>query len=303
MRTALAVARTGTVRAAASELGVHRATVHRHIELLEGELGTKLFLRHARGYVLTDDGSTVLDVASRADEMFLDLEGGLRNRSAKFSGELILAIFHGLGSMLMPAIKKMKELHPDVGIELVADETISRLEYGEAHIAFRAGPKPDALDYVVRPFLYLRFGLYCSRAYLSQYGRPDLGDFTGHKFVGPVGGQLKRPYSKWLEDNVEPGSFALNTSSRVCIHQAIASGIGMGFMAEFEAKDNTDLVAIVPPSDEICLQVWSVTHMDLHRTDKIQEFLRLVNSTTSDRERVPEPRTLTRASVSRKLPQ
>ncbi|MEM9394695.1 MAG: LysR family transcriptional regulator [Pseudomonadota bacterium] len=289
LRTALIVARSGTVQAAASELGVHRATVHRHIDLLEAALGTKLFLRHAKGYVLTEDGGTMLDIANRADEMFLDLEGSVRKRSAAYSGELIVAIFHGLGSILMPAIKEMSEQHPNVRIELVAGETISRLEYGEAHVAFRAGAKPDTPDYVVRPFLHLPFGLYASQDYFAKHGEPSLSKLREHRFVGPSQSAFKRPYTRWLLEHTKPEQFALYTSSRVCIHQAIIAGLGLGFMARFEARQYPNLVEVIPESHKISLQVWSVTHMDLHRTDKIQEFLGIVKSTTSHLERVPEP--------------
>ena len=50
VRTALYVARLGTVSAAAKDLEIHRATVIRHIDELEQEVGGKLFQRHARGY-------------------------------------------------------------------------------------------------------------------------------------------------------------------------------------------------------------------------------------------------------------
>ena len=41
IRTAYGVARSGTVSKAAQELGVHRATVNRHIDALEAEIGTR----------------------------------------------------------------------------------------------------------------------------------------------------------------------------------------------------------------------------------------------------------------------
>ena len=49
IRTAYQVARLGTVSGAAEVLGVHHATVIRHIDALEKRLGVKLFQRHARG--------------------------------------------------------------------------------------------------------------------------------------------------------------------------------------------------------------------------------------------------------------
>lgn len=70
MHKALMVARHGTISAAAAALGVHRATVNRHIEALESVLAAPLFLRHARGYTLTDAGREMPEVASRAEELF-----------------------------------------------------------------------------------------------------------------------------------------------------------------------------------------------------------------------------------------
>ena len=60
IRTAFQVARMGTVSGAAEVLGVHHATVIRHIDSLEGKLGVKLFQRHARGYTPTDAGMDLL---------------------------------------------------------------------------------------------------------------------------------------------------------------------------------------------------------------------------------------------------
>jgi DNA-binding transcriptional LysR family regulator len=58
IRTAYQVARMGTVSGAAEVLGVHHATVIRHIDALEAALGAKLFQRHARGYTATEAGRT-----------------------------------------------------------------------------------------------------------------------------------------------------------------------------------------------------------------------------------------------------
>ena len=70
IRTAFQVARNGTVSGAAEVLGVHHATVIRHIDALEGRLGVKLFQRHARGYTATEAGQDLLQVAATTDEQF-----------------------------------------------------------------------------------------------------------------------------------------------------------------------------------------------------------------------------------------
>ena len=69
LRTAYRLAELGTVSAAAEDLGVHRATVNRHVDAIETAFGAKFFQRHARGYTLTEAGRDLLDVASRVDEL------------------------------------------------------------------------------------------------------------------------------------------------------------------------------------------------------------------------------------------
>ena len=56
----LAVARGGSLAAAAATLRVDSSTVHRRITSLEGALGTRLFARSPRGYALTNAGHDLL---------------------------------------------------------------------------------------------------------------------------------------------------------------------------------------------------------------------------------------------------
>jgi DNA-binding transcriptional LysR family regulator len=275
MRTALMVARHGTISAAASALGVHRATVGRHIEVLEAALAARLFLRHARGYTLTEAGRDLLEVANRADEMFADLEGRSRGRVGQLSGELVVTALAGVAPLVMPIIKAMNAEHPGIAIEFVADARLARLEYGEAHIAFRAGPKPDEPDYVVLPFRRIRFGLYAHRGYVERVGRPEGRQFEGHRFIGSVGTSSRLPFAPWMDKHVAASALALRTTEPPCIRAAVAAGLGLGFLAEYDASDIEDLVEILPPSDEWSTDLWIVTHGDLHRTAKVQAFLRL----------------------------
>ena len=78
IKTAYQVARLGTVSGAAEVLGVHHATVIRHIDALETQLGAKLFQRHARGYTATEAGKDLLQVAAATDDQFSQLAGRIK---------------------------------------------------------------------------------------------------------------------------------------------------------------------------------------------------------------------------------
>jgi len=278
LRTALILARHGTVSAAADALGVHRATVNRHVETLEVVFGAPLFQRHARGYTLTDTGRDMLDVAGRADEMFADLAGRSRGQAGRLSGSLVVTALAGVAPIVMPAVRDFHFAHPEIKLEFRAGAELARLEHGEAHVAIRAGPKPQEPDYVVTLFRRLRFGLYASSGYIARAGQPDPKRLEEHRFVGSVGAPSPLPFAGWMEANVPPSALALRSTDQAVLHAGVCAGLGLGFLAEHDAADSTDLVSVIPPGDAWTVDLWAVTHVDLHRTSKVQAFLAVLKS-------------------------
>ena len=149
IRTAYQVARMGTVSGAADILGVHHATVIRHIDALEARLGVKLFQRHARGYTATEAGDDLLRVATATDDQFSQLVGRIKGRGADVSGDLVVTSLVSLSPLLAPALGEFQIANPDVVIRYLTGDRLFRLEYGEAHVAIRAGSAPDQPDNVV----------------------------------------------------------------------------------------------------------------------------------------------------------
>ena len=278
MRTALMVARLGTVKAAAEVLGVHRATVNRRVDTLEAAFGAPLFQRHARGYSLTETGRDMLEIANRADEMFTDLAGRSRGREGQLSGKLVVTALGGVAPLITPALREFHIAHPEIALEFTAGAQLARLEHGEAHVAFRVGAKPETPNYVVLPFRRIRFGLYASQSYVDRAGRPDSDRLDRHEFIGSVGEPVPFPFKDWMDTNISPSALALSATDQQVVNSAICEGMGIGFVAEHDAAQQNDLVEIIPPSDEWSAELRIVTHVDLHRTEKVQAFLARVRA-------------------------
>ncbi|WP_424933030.1 LysR family transcriptional regulator [Amaricoccus macauensis] len=274
LRTALMVARLGTVKAAAETLGVHRATVNRHVETLEGAFGAPLFQRHARGYTLTEAGRDLLEVAGRAEEMFVDLAGRRRGKAGQFSGALVITALSASAPLITPALAAFHRSYPEVELEFIATEQLARLEHGEAHVAIRAGKKPQDPDYVVQPFRRVQFGLFASQGYIDRYGHLVDGDIDEHWFVGSVGQPWGLPFAGWMEENVPASRLALRTTDPSVITSAVRNGMGIGFISDYEPDGSQGLLEVLPPREDWSAALWLVTHVDLHRTVKVQEFLR-----------------------------
>ena len=273
-RTAWQVARLGTVSGAAEVLGVHHATVIRHIDALEKRLGARLFQRHARGYTPTEAGRDLLNVATLAQEQFAQLANRIRGHGETVSGELVVTSVSGIGEYLLPVFTRFLAAHPLVSIRYLTDQRMFRLEQGEAHIALRAGPQPQEADYVVQPIARVPNALFAARSYVETHGLPrGPEDFGSHRFIGVEGALSRAPFHRWIEAHVPASCFVLRVTEVVSAQMAIRAGLGIGFYAPREARDHPDLVEIMPPQPEWESPLWIVTHVDLHRTLKVQSFL------------------------------
>lgn len=275
IRTAFHVARQGTVSGAAAELGVHHATVIRHIDALEGRLGAKLFQRHARGYTPTEAGRDLLQVAQTTDDQFTQLVGRLRGRGDTVTGELLITSLALFSPLLVPAIASFQNIHPEVITRFLTAERLFRLEYGEAHIAVRAGHPPEQLDNVVQHLFTSRTALFASQAYIEKHGMPS-GDagLKEHLFIGADEEDSRAPYYQWMKDRVPRNRVVFRTVDARAVKDAVLQGIGLGFLPVWDARDNPNLVQVGETRTEWDSPLWLVTHVDLHRTVKVQALLK-----------------------------
>lgn len=283
IRTAFQVARAGTVSGAAEVLGVHHATVIRHINAIEARLGVRLFQRHARGYTPTEAGAELLRVAQATDDQFNQLVGRLKGQGDKVTGELVVTSLASLGAHLVPVLVAFQQRHPGLILRYLSGDRLFRLEYGEAHVAIRAGAAPDQPDNVVQPFIRQQTGLYASSDYIKRHGMPDgPEDFGRHCFVGHDSMNARAPFLKWLADNVPPEALTFRATSWGAMEQAVLAGAGIGFMSEGAANKYSGLVRVMQPLADWSAETWLVTHVDLHCTNKVQSFLRFLKARSKD---------------------
>lgn len=279
VRTAYQVARMGTVSGAAEVLGVHHATVIRHIDAIEARLGVKLFQRHARGYTPTEAGDDLLRVAQATEDQFNQLVGRLKGVGDDVSGELVVTSLASLAPLVVPALTEFQQMHPGLIVRYLTGDRLFRLEYGEAHVAIRAGRAPDQPDNVVQAFVDQEVGLYASAEYVSRRGKPkDLGDFKNHSFIGNDDENSRAPFSRWLREHAPAESISFRCTNGFTMQEAVLAGAGIGFMARWEAARRPELVEVMEALPEWAGNLWLVTHVDLHRTPKVQTFLNFIKA-------------------------
>ncbi|WP_327087267.1 LysR family transcriptional regulator [Nonomuraea sp. NBC_01738] len=123
LRVLLAVARRGSLTAAAKELHYSQPSVSHHLARLEAETGAQLLQRVGRGVRLTAAGHLL---AERAAEIIARLDATAEELAAHVglrSGRVRLAAFpSALGTFVPEAAMRLAALHPDLRLSLIETE-------------------------------------------------------------------------------------------------------------------------------------------------------------------------------------
>ena len=128
LSTFSAVARHGSVSAAASELHTVQSNVTVRLKQLESDLGVPLFTRHSRGVALTRAGARLLGYAQRVGALVMEAEAAVRD-DGTVQGSLRIGSMETTAAVRLPAVLgRFYKAHPAVQLEVRTAPTAELLE-------------------------------------------------------------------------------------------------------------------------------------------------------------------------------
>ncbi|CAB3746785.1 LysR family transcriptional regulator [Burkholderia puraquae] len=272
----LALARTGTLRAAAARLNVDQATVGRRIAALEDELAARLFLRTPTLYVLTTAGEALLEPAETMEHASLTIERRVMGLDDQLCGSVRIATTDTLGKrFVIPAIARLRHRHPGIDVVCVTSAEIANLTRREADLAIRT-LRPESPDLIVRRLGHLETGIYASRGYLAERGEPAPGSaFDGHDLVMYQQPVVPTMWDALCGESTSRGHVMFQTSSTMMLVEAALAGLGVAELPCFRADAEPQLVRLMPQRCNY-FDVWLVAHADLYKTARLQAVIEAV---------------------------
>ena len=116
--------------------------------------------------------------------------------------------------------------------------------------------------------------LVAAPSYVAHHGVPDsIEDLHNHWFIGHDSADSRAPFFRWLSDVVPQNRIVFRTTDNRVMVDAVLAGAGIGFVSTWEMRQHPELVEVIPSQDAWSGTLWLVTHVDLHRTTKVQAFL------------------------------
>jgi DNA-binding transcriptional LysR family regulator len=280
LRYFLAVARTGTLSAAAEQLGTEHTTVARHIQALEDELNSRLFHKSNSGYGLTDAGERLLAGAEAMESAYVFTKAAASSEGQPIIGTVRIGAPDGFGSVfLAPRVRALTDRHPKLEIEILPSTRLFSLLKREADIAI-ALSSPEQMRLVSRRLTDYRLYVYASRAYLKEappiVAREDL---KKHAFIGFVDELLiasELHYSAAVIINYSDAIGAdverrIRSTSILAQLHATLSGSGLCMLPAFVASSYPELVPLLPEQVSVTRSLHMHIHEDHRRAAPVRE--------------------------------
>jgi len=266
----LAIAREGTLGAAARKIGQTQPTMGRRLRALEAAVGQTLFQRTADGFVLTDEGASVFAHAERIEEEALAFERQLAGQAGQLEGLLRISSSDWFGlHMLAPICADFGRRHPGVTVELLTDARLFSLARREADMVFRIRPF-DEPEVMQRKITQIPYALY------KPVGRPGpVGDGAGSRLVTMDTAFDGMPDVSWLKRLLPGAEIAFRSNNRDVQARMCREGAGLAVLPRPIGDAVVGIEAIdlgeAPPGRD----VWVGYHRDLRRLARLRALLDL----------------------------
>ena len=244
-------AESGSFTHAAEKLGMSQSAVSRQISALEDDLGLKLFIRHARGLVLTEVGEQLFRTAHRMHWELQQVETQMSESQDVPTGQLIITTTVGIGSTwLSSRIHEFLRLYPDITIEIRLNDSELDLAMREADVAIRLH-RPNQSEMIQRKLFTVHNHFYVSLDYLAEHGEPrTVEELDKHRII-----TFGEPVPQHLGDinyierlgrsDSSPRRSAIKVNAIMGMMQACRAGIGIAMLPDYVTESETQVKRVL----------------------------------------------------------
>jgi len=283
-----AVAEAGSVTSATINLNLSQSAISRQIQSLEDDIKVKLFLRHARGLTLTENGEYLFKTAHDVISKLKEVETTLIDKKNKPSGKLTVTTFVSFGTTwLTPRIQEFMKLNPEIEMELIFDDKELDLSTRQADIGIWAR-RPKQLNYIQKKLIDINYHIYGAPKYLEKNGYPKaVNDLNKHKFISFGRGTPSPVFNPdWalklgMKDNKKRKS-CMKVNSVYGLLLAVQSGVGLAALPDYLTIKQPNIVKVLPNVEGPITEAHFVYPASLKNVARVQAFRNFLYSKISE---------------------
>ena len=246
-KVVLALARGGSVAAAARELQVDNSTVSRRLSALEESLGAQILIRNGREFTWTASGLVAVQSAKVMELAISETVRAVAAGKEEVSGVVRVATAPSIVPELVKhVLPELRTAHPGLTVEFGGSYQRVDLARGEADLALRFA-KPQEPDFVARHATEVGWFVYASQSYLDLEGRPSSHeDLRRHRLVLYVKQMHAVSPLSWMEQYHAGNQNTARVDSLTLACNMVRAGGGIAVLPTFVGDRVPELVRIFP---------------------------------------------------------
>jgi DNA-binding transcriptional LysR family regulator len=263
----LVCAEQGSFRRAAKALGIDAATVVRHIDKLEKDLGQRLLNRLTDGVNLTSEGRGVLSHARNMERASFNIVRESRMTDEGVRGLVRVAITEGLGTYwVLPRLLEFQKANRLLIFELQGTMELTDVGRLQADISIQF-PKSERPDLITVRLGYLHTYPFVSEGYDREFGRPtSIAEVKSHRFIQQITPHLPDGvYERVLGVDSLEGIVGVRTNASSAVLYSVERGGGIGFLPSYALALGAKLLP-VDIGMKNRLDIWMTYHPDIRHS-------------------------------------
>ena len=270
-RSFAAVVETGSLSAAARELGLSQPTLGRHVEALEQSLGVVLFERTLTGFKPTETALRLYEPVRGAQRALAEAALMAEGAQPGLNGTVRITASEVVSHFVLPQLLvPIRAQFPDIAIEIVPTDSAENLLLREADIAIRMF-RPTQLELVTRKLGELPIVCCAHESYLARRGTPQTTEeLYGHDLIGLDRSDLLIRAASGMGFALTRDDFRLRTDDQPLAWQLARAGLGIAFAQQGLVETTPGMRALLPQLRIPALEVWLTTHRELFTSRRIR---------------------------------
>ena len=253
-----AVARAGSIRAAARELNIASSAINRQILMLEEAIGIALFERTGRALRLNQAGELMLAQITATGREYEDTLAAIEALKGLRSGTVRVATVESASVELLPGfLASFNAAYPGISIELQvtgSDAVTASVRAREADIGFTFNPASlDGLDIAHEKAMQIG-AIVCPDHPLAAHKTISLAECLAHPYAWPAQGLSLRTALDIARQQLERTAPPLLEANSLRVMAALArQGSCVAFQTEvgIEQHLQTGTLKFLPLTDKV----------------------------------------------------
>ena len=270
IRAFVEVVRSGTLSAAARNLGATQPTMGRQMRRLEALSGEPLFLRKGRELEPTERARRLYEAAVQIEVEVTALARAFA-AGARGPGIVRITTSEIFGAYVLPELLgPILDEDPNLEVEVMAHDRLDNLVRRDADIAIRFMP-PTQPELIATKVGEVEVGVFAAESLIQRLGEPrGLADLQEWPWVSSASGSEVIDAFREAGLRCDPARLRVRSDSLPVRLNAMECGLGAGGMAIGVASRRARLRQLFDGKVIHTFPIWIVAHDEIRRDPRLR---------------------------------